>query len=248
MIDTHAHLCDPRFDGDRPEVLARARTVGVTTVLAVGESLDDARRNLEIAEAHPEIRVLAGLYPNRLDPAEANASIAWIREHRDRLVGIGEIGLDRWEIRDEAALERQRELFLRFVALAIELDLPVNVHSRSAGRRAVEALLEAGATRVHLHAFDGRPAAAMPAVEAGYRFSIPPSVVRSRQKQKLVARLPLSSLMLESDSPVLGPEPRERNEPANLRIAVDTIAAIHGVPPETVARVTTETARELYRL
>lgn len=248
LIDTHAHLCDPRFDDDREAVLERARAAGVDTVIAVGETLDDARRNLELAACHPEVLPAAGLYPTHLDPDAADAMETWIRAHRDRLVGIGEVGLDRWVIKAPADRERQRAIFLRFVALAIELDLPLNVHSRSTGRRTVEALLAAGATRVHLHAFDGRPAVAQPAVDAGWMFSVPPSVVRSTQKRRLVRRLPLSSLMLETDSPVLGPDPAARNEPANARIALREIATIHGVHEDEVAEATTTNATRLYRL
>lgn len=248
LIDTHAHLCDPRFDDDRDAVLARARAAGVATVIAVGETIDDARRNLDLAERHPEIRPAAGLYPTHLDLDAADALEDWIRAHRDRLVAIGEVGLDRWAVQDDDARELQRTIFLRSVALARDLDLPLNVHSRSAGRRAIEVLLDAGATRVHLHAFDGRAAAAMPAVEAGFLFSVPPSIVRSVQKRKLVRRLPLTSLMLESDSPVLGPDPAERNEPANVRVALREIAELHGVPEDEVAEITTANATRFYRL
>ena len=87
---------------------------------------------------------------------------------------------------------------------------------------------------------------ALEGVEAGYGFSIPPSVVRSPQKQKLVRRLPLESLLLETDSPVLGPTHAERNEPANATIACQAIASLKGIPPETVARITTENAIRLF--
>ena len=82
--------------------------------------------------------------------------------------------------------------------------------------------------------------------EAGYLFSVPPSVIRSEQKQKLVRRLPLESLCLESDSPVLGPEREQRNEPANLTYARDFIAETHGVSPERVEEVTSRNAVGLF--
>jgi TatD DNase family protein len=246
LVDCHAHLCDAAFDADRAEVLARARAAGVVSVVAVGETLDDARRNLELADFHPEIRPAAGLYPTHLDLAEALAIEAWIRERRDRLVAIGEVGLDHWKIREPADLERQREIFVRQIRLALELDLPLNVHSRSAGRDAVDLLLAEGARRVQLHAFDGRPASALPGVEAGFFFSIPPSVVRSTQKQKLVRRLPLSALLVETDSPVLGAEPGVRNEPASVRVALTAIAEIKGLAEAAVAEAVGENARRLY--
>ena len=78
LIDTHAHLCDPRFDDDRDAVLERARAAGVATVIAVGETLDDARRNLELADRHPEFRPAAGLYPTHLDlDAAATRAAGW---------------------------------------------------------------------------------------------------------------------------------------------------------------------------
>jgi TatD DNase family protein len=126
------------------------------------------------------------------------------------------------------------------------LNLPLNVHSRSAGRHAIALLLEKNVERVQMHAFDGKSSAALPAVEAGYFFSIPPSVVRSRQKQKLVKRLPLSCLLIETDSPVLGPSPEERNEPANIWLSVKTIAALKDVSEEAVLAAVSENTERLY--
>ena len=99
---------------------------------------------------------------------------------------------------------------------------------------------------MQLHAFDGRAARALPGVEAGYFFSIPPSVVRSAQKQKLVRSLPLDSLLVETDSPVLGPRGDERNEPANAGVSVAAIAELKGLSPEQVAAVVTTNTRRLY--
>jgi len=110
----------------------------------------------------------------------------------------------------------------------------------------VEMLMELGAERVQMHAFDGKIGAARPAVEAGYFFSIPPSVVRSRQKQKLVKHLPLDCLLVETDSPALGPEPGERNEPANLMVAVRAISELKGMPLDGVVGALAENGGRLY--
>lgn len=247
LVDTHAHLCDAIFDDDRSAVLERARLSGVGSVVAVGETLTDAKINLDLAAQYPtRVRPTAGLSPTVLDLEQAEALEEFIRRERGCLVAVGEVGLDLWKVQDARGRELQREIFTRFVDLAVELDLPLNVHSRAAGRPTLELLLERGARRVQMHAFDGRFAKALPGVEAGYYFSVPPSIVRSSQKQRLVRNLPLSCLLLETDSPVLGPNAEERNEPANLAVSLHAIAEIKGITRQQVAEAVTENARKLY--
>ena len=246
LVDVHAHICDPDFDEDRTDVLTRARNAGVETIVAVGENLSDARKNVELAKTYPMLKAAAGLYPTVLDLDQADEMVAFIHLNRSHLVAIGEVGLDYWVVKEKSQKEVQREILKRFVELSIALDLPLNIHSRSAGRHAIALLLENSATRVQMHAFDGKAGAALPAVEAGYFFSIPPSVIRSRQKQKLVKRLPLACLLVETDSPVLGPIPAMRNEPANLSISIQTIAQIKNVPVEAVMEAVSENTRRLY--
>lgn len=243
LIDVHAHLAGPEFGADRSEVLERARQARVAKVLTVGETLSDAEHILQLSEIHPEIIPAAGLYPTVLDPEQAQAVVELIKRHRSRLVAIGEVGMDWWKVQDENGRRVQRDIFRRFISLSLELDLPLNVHSRAAGGAAIQVLLEGGAQRVLLHAFDGRFHTALPAVQAGYFFSIPPSVVRSTQKQKLVKNLPLDCILLESDSPALGPEVGQRNEPSNILIALKAVAELKRLPLEVVRRAVVENTR-----
>jgi TatD DNase family protein len=199
-----------------------------------------------LAKEYACLKPAAGLYPEHAETEEAARLLDFIRQQSRNLYAIGEVGLDFWIAKEDAARELQREVFKQFIHLAGELDLPINVHSRSAGRHAVAMLLENGASRVQMHAFDGKAKAAMPAVEAGYFFSIPPSVVRSRQKQKLVIHLPLSCLLVESDSPVLGPDPAGRNEPANVLTSVKAIAGLKDVSQEQVLATVYENTHKLY--
>lgn len=248
FVDCHAHLADPTFDVDRGAVLERAAAAGVTAILCVGETPGEAERILDLARRFPVLRPCAGLYPTHLDVDAEREITAFIRAHRRELTAVGEVGLDHWKVTDAAGQQLQEEIFRRQVRLALELDLPLNVHSRAAGRRVIEVLAEEGATRVLLHAFDARPATAENGLARGFAFSIPPSVVRSRQKQKLVARLPLAALLLETDSPVLGAEPGGRNEPAAITAAAAAVAAQKNVPLEVVAAETTAHARRLFAL
>lgn len=247
LMDTHTHLADASFDEDREAVIARAVQAGIERILVVSETLEDARDVLRITKKYPEaLEPALGLFPTVLDPEQAEAMEALIRLHRENLTAIGEVGLDHWKVKDDEDRELQAAIFSRFIQLSRELNLPLNVHSRSAGSSTVAQLLEEGATRVQLHAFDGRAAKALPAVEAGYFFSIPPSIVRSRQKQKLVKRLPLECLLLETDSPVLGPDPGSRNEPANLTLSLTAIAELKGLPEDEVRQAVEENQLRLY--
>jgi TatD DNase family protein len=246
LTDTHTHICDAAFDADRGEVLARAAQADVAAIVAVGEDLADARKNLVLARQFPILKPAAGLYPTHLDPAAAKAMVEFIGDNRSALCAIGEVGLDFWAVKSEAQREVQTTIFADFIALSNTLGLPLNVHSRSAGRHAIELLTRGGARRVQLHAFDGKIRTARPALEAGYFFSIPPSILRSRQKQKLVRHLPLDCLLLETDSPVLGPDPAVRNEPSNLPLSIRAIADLKGVSPQAVTEAVIANTQTLY--
>lgn len=246
LFDAHAHLTSADFAQDLPGVLARAEAAGVRGIVAVSETQAEAERALALSRRHPLVKPAAGLYPTVLDREAAEGLATFIRQHADRLVALGEVGLDHWTVKAEADWKVQEEILARFVTLSTELDLPLNVHSRSAGRHTIAFLRERGARRVLMHAFDGKASAALEGVRAGYFFSIPPSVVRSAQKQKLARQVPLECLLLETDSPVLGPDPAVRNEPQNVTVACRAVADLKGIAPDEVARITTENARRLF--
>ena len=255
MYDCHAHLSLDDFDHDRHRVLERARRAGVEKIVLVGEGPTDNQRVLEVYREAPELlKPCFGFHPDRFTESrtaprdtEIDVVLNLARRHSGIIAGIGEVGLDYWYVKTAQRRELQKQCLVRMAALADELDLPLNVHSRSAGKYALEALAAAGARRVLMHAFDGKAGHALQAAEShGWIFSIPPSVIRSAQKQRLVRVLPLASLALESDSPVLGPKPDQRNEPANLTHVVRYIARTKKISEEQVREITTENARSLF--
>ena len=252
LVDAHCHLEDEAFDADRDDVIRRAREAGVVAMVTSSLDLEDARKALAISSEHRGTVFLSlGFDPTLEDEGELRAVMELAEElaRKGELVAIGEVGLDYYWARSEEARSRQVGRFREWIRLAGELGLPLVVHSRSAGKYAIQVLLEEGYDRVLMHAFDGRVGWALKGVrEGGFYFSIPTSVVRSQQKRKLARALPLESLMVETDSPVLGPERGVRNEPANLPLAVKAIAAIKGLGEEEVAEATYRNAVEFFGL
>lgn len=263
MIDCHTHLASADFHHDREAVMERAFGAGLLRIAVVGQDAAENRAVLALTRGDPRLMAFMGLHPDRFaDRAEAipENDIALIEaeiraaaaepaaELAYGLTGIGEVGLDYRVCESEPRRELQREAFCRMIRLARELGLPLNVHARSAGHYAIDLLLREGAERVLMHAFDGRASHALRGAEAGFLFSVPPSIVRSPQKQKLVRALPLESLALETDSPVLGPERGSRNEPANVAVSASAIAEIKALPEQEVRLQTTRNAARLLGL
>lgn len=244
MIDTHCHLEKETFDSDREEVIKAALNAGISIITsAIEKHLWE--KGCEIAEAHSNVYASVGLDPTQFNDCES--AVRWINSNNERIISIGETGLDHYLIRDHKERELQESCFQQLIELAKQLELPIQVHSRSAGRKALEVLDSCDARQVHLHAFDGKSSLARTASrDLGYYFSIPTSVVRSPQKKKLVKAVHIERLLLETDSPVLGAEKGERNVPANLPLALREVAAILRREEEELRDIILENTLRLY--
>ncbi len=249
LVDAHCHLQDEEFDQDRDYVVERARESGIISIVTSSLNILDASKAIAVSKKYPKyVYVCIGSNPSNLDPKETRDLMSFIKTHKSDIVGVGEVGLDYYWVSENRYREIQRNFFREGIGFAEELGLPLIVHSRSAGKYAVQILLETEFRWVLMHAFDGRVGWAIKAAQEGVYFSIPTSVWHSKQKQKLVKALSLGSLLVESDAPVLSPFKKERNESANLVYTVRKIAQLKGVSIDEVAEITTENARKLFKL
>lgn len=247
FIDVHCHLHDEAFDRDRDEVVKRALNNGVEIIITSTLSLQELKKALSIVEKYDCVRVSAGFDPLNFSIPNAEEVACEIRRLRDKIVAIGEVGLDFFYVWGEER-ERQVEVFRFWISIASELKLPLVVHSRSAGRYAIEVLMKEGYERVLMHAFDGSTGWALKGVSRGFMFSIPPSVMRSQQKVKLVKAIPIEYLMVESDAPVLGPEPGKRNEPSNVVVSAILVAEIKRIDLNEACEVLYLNSKNFFRL
>ena len=233
LFDVHAHLTHPKLAPQLDMVLARARAAGLTTIISNGLHPEDneavrllALRDPLVKPAFglypvdavlPEMRALGIAYPRESElEHDAQTSVQWVRDHVEEAFAIGEIGLDGYWV-PEALWELQEQSFRALVALAIEADKPVIIHTRKRERRALEILQEMGARRVNWHCFGGKLKLARAIAEAGHWLSIPANARRSESFGRMLATLPRDKVLLETDCPYLGPERDSDNEPANVR-------------------------------
>jgi len=258
-IDSHAHLTAREFDADRSAMLERAWAAGLETIVAIGAGYGLEHNALAPALAAQNPRVVASVGVHPHDAADwdelACARVrAWLE--LPSVVAVGECGLDYHYMR--APREAQRRAFAEQVSLAREKRLPVSIHVRGDDLRAYQDLLEIwqdegqGTVEGVLHCYTGTLAFARRAIAQRLRVSFSGILTfkRDRGLREVAAQLPLSSLLVETDAPLLAPEGfrGRRNEPCHVVQVGEVLAAVKGLPAEEVAAATARNARRLFRL
>ena len=245
--DTHAHLDDPAFEDDLGAVLQRAREAGVDRVLAVGQDLESSERALAIAHQYEIVFASIGVHPHRAGQFEREAEPLRALLDEEKVVAVGEIGLD--YVRGTAPREIQAKAFQEQLMWAETLGLAVSVHNRDADEDLL-ALLSGHRSPVVLHCFSGSKEFAQLAVGAGHYLSFAGNVTfpRAGDLRAVLPSIPLDRLLIETDSPVLAPQPQRgrRNEPANVVYAVQAVAEAFEMPQDTLARNVAHTADHVF--
>ncbi|NPV48987.1 MAG: TatD family hydrolase [Armatimonadetes bacterium] len=243
LIDSHAHLNDPRFAPDRPAVLERARLAGVTGIINVGYDLPSSRLAAEMAEREPDCWAVVGVHPH--DAALVNDSVlADLRNmaQGSKVVGIGESGLDYF--RNLAPPEVQQQVFARFIHLAADLDLPLVVHCRDAQDDVLRLLDEhaTGEQRVIMHCFAGGLSFARACVDRGYWLGLAGTLTypKAHGLREVAATVPPDRLLVETDCPWLPPQGHrgQRNEPAYVAEVAERLAVVRGLTIQAVGEMT----------
>lgn len=251
MIDSHAHLNDPRFKDDVDEVIGRAKDAGVQTIINVGYDLESSRLAVRLAEQYTGFWAVVGLHPHdaRLWDKGMMHAFVELAQH-PKVVAIGETGLDYHY--DNSPRERQREVFRTQLTLARRLNLPAVIHSRDASRDTVEIIEEFPEVNCLLHCYSGSWETAEIYRKLGHYFSFGgPITFKNAHKLRSVAqRIPVERLLVETDCPYLTPHPfrGKRNEPAYLPYVVGKLAELHGLTVEQMAGFTEGNTKRFFRL
>ena len=228
IIDIHCHLTFKQYDEDREKVIKDAKMV-LQAVVVSGTEPEDSEKALRLAAEHEGfIFVTAGLHPihvEELSDKDIERYQEFIAENKRRIIGIGEIGLDYHWIKEPLKIRRTKEVFLEFLRLAKELDLPVVLHLRNAVEEGFKLVVDEDIRKAVFHCYTGKPQLASEIWDEGYYISLPTSIVRSKTMKKVAKIAPLSLLLAETDAPYLSPfEGEERNVPQNVRVVYEKIA------------------------
>jgi len=260
FIDSHAHLDVSTYDGDRAEVIGRAREAGVEMMLEICGS-DVAKGSLEIglklAEEYPFIYAAVGLHPHEasLYDDALEQKLLSMSDH-EKVVGWGEIGLDYHY--DHSPRDTQRRVFRRQLELALERRAPAIIHTREAEEDTIQILreswAEAGGAEIGgiIHCFTGTQKLAEAAIEMGFHISFSGVLTfKTAGELRDVARsISADRLLVETDCPYLAPLPYrgKRNEPAFVRETAAKLAELKGLSLEEIARVTSDNFKRLFNV
>jgi TatD DNase family protein len=286
LTDTHCHLDFNKFDEDRDAVLQRAQEAGLRRMLIPGLDWASSLAALQLADSHPQIFAAVGYHPTDAEKweetsytklksliMESGSLLPEFQEQapglHNKIVAIGEIGLDYYWVKEAEKQAHQREILKQQLQLAREVSKPVIIHMREendawfgqasmdlieiisawhAGLRSKNHRL-AEAPGV-LHSYNGNLETAQKALDLNFFIGVtgPVTYKNAEEKRQIIRQLPIERLLIETDSPFLAPVPMrgKRNEPAFVIYIADKIAEIHMTTREQVEQITTANAARLF--
>lgn len=252
IIDTHAHYDDERFNEDREKLLLGMKAKGVDIIVNASASVQGCFDSLALAEKYDFVYTMAGIHPSDtadLEKAGVFEQIKKIAEHK-KCVAVGEIGLDYYW--DEPDRDIQKKWFVAQLALAKDVQKPVNIHSRDAAADTLDIMKAEKAEDMGgiIHCFSYGVEMAREYLNMGFYIGVGGVVTfkNSKKLKEVVEYTPLDRIVLETDCPYLAPEPfrGHRNHSEYLHMVAEKIAEIKNVTKEEVIRVTRENALRIY--
>ncbi|MHA1304378.1 MAG: TatD family hydrolase [Candidatus Heimdallarchaeaceae archaeon] len=246
--DAHCHLCPPWFkSSDIEQVVNRAKENNIQTIInsVIEPKVYDFGLNTTL---FPEIHLSLGLEPTRVNEEWFERFKQFFIEHKDKIVAIGEIGLDYHWVKDVKEQQIQRDYFYKLIEFAKKNRKPIVIHSRKAEEDAISILQSYKTKEVLMHCFSGDEKQIKQIVDEGWYISVPTSLVYRRNYQKILKSIPLENLMLETDSPFHSLEKGKNNEPKYIAIAIKHAAKHLDVKNGELATVTTKNVKSFYHL
>lgn len=248
FIDTHAHIYLPEFDEDKDEVMAAAKEAGIEKIYLPAIDSSTHERMLRTEEQFPACKSMMGLHPCSVkDDWEKEIQIVKAYLASQQFIAVGEIGLDFYW--DKTFVPQQYEAFHQQIALALEHNRPIAIHSRNALDECIEVVTRYPQLQGVFHCFSGTEAQAQKIIDLNFYLGIGGVITfKNGGLDRVIQRVGLSSVILETDAPYLTPVPfrGKRNQPAYTRLVAEKIASLLNLSIDEVALRTTQNAEKLF--
>lgn len=252
-IDTHCHLTDERFEKDYAEVIMDAKKNGIEAIIMPTTFPEDIQKGQTISEKFDSVYFLAGIHPEEVENIDIESALSLVKvalEH-PKCLGIGEIGLDFYFDTEKKTLQRQVEVFTRQLQIALDKNVPVVIHSRSATKETQKVLDQFEVLpKGQFHCWGENEDFLRYVLDKQFFVSFCGNLTfkNAQNLRDLCQKVPTERLLLETDAPYLAPEGHRgtRNTPTNVIEIAKQISILKDISLEEIARMTTRNTQNLF--
>ncbi len=247
IIDSHVHM--ESFE-DPDSIIQLSKESGIDAIICVGGNLESSRFTKTLAEKYPRyVYPALGVHPADVITEDIDAAIEYLRCNLDSCVAVGEIGLDYAYsfAKPKDIREKMRAIYMRFLELAAEFNLPAAIHSRSAYKDSLSLAVEAGVKGV-FHWYDGPLHTLRDIIDAGFYISATPSVEYSKGARAVMRKAPMDRIIVETDSPVYMRKYDRKSTPVDVKLVIEALADLKEMDSLEVASITTRNTEKLFNL
>ena len=254
MIDSHCHINDSLYIGNPAEYVKEAEKAGVFEFLVVGFDIPSSIDAVNIAKQFKGCFSAVGVHPSDVKKIELK-DLKQIEEiaKQDKVIAIGEIGLDYYWDKEEAAKDKQKEFFVKQIEIANKLNLPISIHCREATDDCLQILKSNPVKRGGImHCFAGSVESAKEFIKLGFLLGFGGTVTfkNAVRPKEVVASIPSTSYVLETDAPYLTPDPYrgKENHSKYLYLVRNKIAELRNITPEQVEKESNENFKRVFKI
>ena len=251
FFDSHSHYNDEKYDVDRKQIIEENYKKGITNLLCAGYSLDSSKFAIQLSTEYEHVYASCGISPNDINE-DVDNQIEEIRKiaKSKEVVAIGEIGLDYYWNKDNK--EKQKEVFIKQINIANELNLPIIIHTRDAVMDTLEVLKKNNVNKKGIfHCCPLNIELVKEALKLGFYISFSGNITfKNAKPDEIIKIVPLDKILIETDCPYLSPEPNrgKRNDSSNLIYIADKISKVKDINLEEIAKITYENAKKIFNL
>lgn len=250
MIDVHCHLTYPGLDEIKEKVIEEAKDI-MDVIVTCGYP-EDKEKALQIYEQNKGfIYLTLGLHPAdiiKMSDKQIENYKQFIIDNKEKIIAVGEIGLDYHWIKEESKNKRIKKVFIEFLELSKELKLPVILHLRKAEQDGFEIMTSNDMDKVIFHQYSGNLTLAKEIIQEGYYIGLGTLLMRSKNTKKIAKKFPLNRLFTETDSPFNSPYPDTQNVPQNVKFTLEKMSELRNQPIEEIDRVIMDNAKKFFNI